>query len=101
MRQRNAARRYSKAALGSAGPTPRESPLSALDSELQRRKLRDQSLEQAFAKGRVPRCDRCRRPMVYRRNAKSGRSFFGCSGCPNAGQRSLWLGANVHKRPRR
>lgn len=82
MKQRNPARRFSRAGLKSAGPPPS----SRLDEAAQRidqaHTLRQKALEKAVADGLVPRCDRCKKPMVRRINRVNGTAFFGCSSFP-------------------
>ena len=82
MRRRNAARRFSKAALRSAGPLPRDSVASSFERAMAQRRKRQRRLEQAVADGLLPTCD-CGRPTQIRRNGATGKPFYGCSGYPD------------------
>lgn len=85
MRQRNPARRFSKAALTSS--RPRSSSWISATNRIERKATKHAMLLEALADevtaGERPACDQCGRPMVMRKNRTDGSWFWGCTGWPD------------------
>jgi hypothetical protein len=86
MRQRNAAARFSKKALGNP---PKRSAGFFCDKRLQIK------LEKAIVDGKLPRCAECDAPMKWFTGRKTGIGFLGCvrwgeTGCDYKIWREEW-----------